>query len=105
MILTTKGGEQVRILLRQLWSSENFCNAQFDRSSSTYFKRYFDISIILMPSKVGDANDELAESMMSDGTGEGAEGGGLREEDVDAEMFIFPERDRDEVAREEEEAR
>ena len=86
VILTTKGGEQVRILLSQLVNADNFCNTQFDMSSSTYFNKHYDISM-QKPYKIGDAHlsvDELAESMMSDlkdnyidknMADEGAEGG------------------------------
>ena len=45
VILTTKGGEQVRILLSQLVNSTNFTNLQFDMSNSTYFNKHYDISM------------------------------------------------------------
>ena len=68
VILTTKGGEQVRILLSQLVNSTNFTNLQFDMSNSTYFNKHYDISM-QKPFQVGDARqsvEQLAESMMSD---------------------------------------
>ena len=114
VILTTKGGEQVRILLSQLVNSTNFSNIQFDMSNSTYFNKHYDISM-QKPFQVGDNRqsvDELAESMMSDlkdnylDNNMGEEGGPdqvLREEDVDEEMFIFPDRDKEAATGDEEE--
>ena len=45
IILTTKGDEQVRTLMHQLVNADNFCDVQFDMSSSNYFKKHYDISI------------------------------------------------------------
>ena len=104
VILTTKASEQVRILLGQLVNSTNFTAANFNMGTSTYFNKHYDASM-QRAFKIGEGNEsvpDLASSMNSDlkdnhfdgqNMAEGAYAENvLREEDVDEEMFIFPDR-------------
>lgn len=109
VILTTKTSDQVRILICQLVNSTNFTNANFDMGNSAYFGKHFDASM-QRPFVVGDGRESvpnLAESMNSnmrpnhfDTTNEGdnteqvidAPDQILNEDEVDEEMFIFPDR-------------
>ena len=69
VILTTKGSEQVRILLSQLINSTKFTNAQFDMGNSTYFNKHYDgkdTTIRMNDSQVTNMV-RLAESQSSNG--------------------------------------
>ena len=106
VVLTTKASEQVRILLGQLVNSTNFTDVQFDMSNSTYFNKHYDISM-QKPFRIGEGTEsavDLASSMASDlkknhfdenmpeSDKEAGPDALLREEDVDEQMFIFPDR-------------
>ena len=111
VILTTKTSDQVRILISQLVNSTNFTNANFDMGNSSYFGKHFDASM-QRPFVVGNGRESvpnLAESMASDlrpnhfdttqnegdSTAEqmiDAPDQILNEDEVDEEMFIFPDR-------------
>ena len=111
VILTTKASDQVRILISQLVNSTNFTNANFDMGNSAYFGKHFDASM-QRPFVVGDGRvsvPNLAESMNSDlrpnhfdtTANEGDQSAEqvidapdqiLNEDEVDEEMFIFPDR-------------
>ena len=113
VILTTKTSDQVRILISQLVNSTNFTNANFDMGNSSYFGKHFDASM-QRPFVVGNGRESvpnLAESMNSalrqdhfdttqnegDQTAEqmiDAPDQILNEDEVDEEMFIFPDRAR-----------
>ena len=46
VILTTKNSDQVKILLSQLVSSQVFTECNFDMTTSTYFNKHCDASIL-----------------------------------------------------------
>jgi len=69
VILTTKAGEQVRILLSQLVNSANFKDANFDMSNSRYFNKHYDASMMKPFQVQNDAHvslDDLANSIIED---------------------------------------
>ena len=110
VILTTKASEQVRILLGLLVASPNFIAANFNMGQSTYFNKHYDVSM-QQQFKIGVGNEsavDLASSIQSDtqenhfdkaqvepGTVPGPEEL-LLQDDVDEEMFIFPDRNGEE---------
>ena len=68
VILTTKNSDQVKILLSQLVSSQVFTECNFDMTTSTYFNKHCDASI-LRQYRIESGHqsvDELATSMASD---------------------------------------
>lgn len=109
VILTTKASDQMRILLSQLVNSKNFSEANFNMNNSAYFMKHYDISM-QQPYRVGvgretaqDLADSIDQNLREDhfdytGPARNVIASArhpdqvLRPEDVDEEMFIFPDR-------------
>ena len=109
-ILTTKASDQVRILLGQLVNSPNFISAKFNMSNSNYFGKHYDISMqkqFAIDAGLHQSVDELATSLASGMKDNHFEADGdetrmsqvnnpdqiLNEDDVDEDMFVFPDRE------------
>ena len=114
----------MRILLGQLVNSQGFREAKFDMGASTYFNKHYEESMAT-PYRIGEGHESAADLASSISTSikdnhfdpTSDEGAALiasqrqqaaeqvlREEDVDEQMFIFPDRaaQNDEAGEEEE---